>query len=124
MKTSIKQNIPKQEFYGLRDISTMVELTILIVNAGKKLKPCPCCGDDNPEKIDYWLKLEGDNPIHYFRISCRGGGGGGVFDHCGIQTIQIRAEDKEASIQKALDFIIAKWNRRPDFQERTHNKAG
>jgi len=114
MKTTLKPNTPQKDSYNIRDISTIVELTVLIRNAEKKLKPCPCCGDDNIEKIDYWLNFEGDKPFHYFRISCRGGAGSGVSDRCGIQTIQMRAADTEASIQQALDFISAKWNRRKE----------
>jgi len=114
LNTKVRENVPQKDSYNIREISTMVELTVLIRNAEKKLKPCPCCGDESIEKIDYWLKLAGDKPLHFFRITCPGGRGGQMSDVCGMQTMQWQASDNEFSIQQALDFISAKWNCRSE----------
>ena len=114
MKTTLKPNVPKKDTYNIRDIENMVEMTVLIRNAENNLKPCPYCGSTAVEKIDYWLVLNGDTVYHYFRITCSGGRGGQMSDVCGMQTMQWRASDSKASIQHALDFISAKWNRRSD----------
>jgi hypothetical protein len=113
MKTTLKSNVKQGDFYNLRDLENMVELTVLIRNAENKLKPCPCCGSTSIEKIGYILKIEEDKPYHYFEVACIPNEGNG-YKGCGIRTFRWRAGDSVESIQGALDYISATWNRRPE----------
>jgi hypothetical protein len=105
MQTRLKRDVPPQESYLLSDLENPAKLIALLQAAEVKLKPCPCCGNNNSEKILYLLKMRDGQPVHYFQIMCHGGG-------CGLQSVNLSAADEEEDIQRALDFIGARWNRR------------
>ena len=116
-RTQIKDGVEEKQIYFLSDLSNGQEIDDLLVEYEAKLLPCTHCGRRNPA-IKYAYKPSRGIDPHRLYVDCclQNMVDGTLPNACGRRTDYWFAEedDDHAELRWSLDFMVQKWNDRPD----------